>query len=730
MNLCYNCFYNFDGSTTCPYCGYDPAMDKGKYRSAMPMGSVLSGKFIIGRVIGHSNYGYTYVAEDDNSDKKVIVKEYLPDALATRGAENKVTPGAGENGENFEFGKKQFMEEAKTLGRHKTDACIVKVSPAFPENGTVYYVVDFVKGKNLIEYMQEKGGKLSWEETESIFMPIIDNIAVIQSQSVTHTEITPDNIMITPDEKVKILGFGSARVALAKRLCGKKSAFADAYSIAAAMYYAITGVVLPDQTERKKNDRIALPSQLGAVLPQGKEAAIMYALGPDSEYRYQSLEAFRKDLLTLTEAPKPVKAAPAAKSSHKAAPAQKAAPKAAPAQQPQRAQQPQGAQQGGGQKKGLPKFVIPVAVGAVALIAIIAIASGGGSGNKIETSEGGGTTTAAVTAAVNDTDAGTEPTEAAASESEADASFSTTAAEDTSGNDTSKTKRTRHTTRTTEPGEDEPSDEETTEETTTTAAPVVAAPVVVNTTAAETTTVTSATTPARTTKATTTKAKETVATTKSNSSKVEFDYESYNGGIMLTKYTGDSTSVVIPQQIKGKTVKALKRNLFRGNESIKSVTVPLGVSEIGEEAFALCTSLTTVTLPDSVQTLGSDLFRDCSSLKNVTLPGRLEIIPPRLFRNCRSLVNVTIPDTVTFIDSYAFSGCTSLSRITIPVSVEYITGGSFDNCYSMSRATFKGKNTVISLGAFSNCNSLTIFAPKDSATIENAEKDGLKIKYT
>ncbi len=716
MNLCYNCFYNFDGSTTCPYCGYDPAMDKGKYRNALPMGSVLSSKFIVGRVIGHSVYGYTYIAEDDNSDKKVVIKEYLPDALASRAAENKVAPGSGENGENFEFGKKQFMEEAKTLGRHKTDACIVKVSPAFPENGTVYYVVDFVKGKNLVEYMQEKGGKLSWEETESIFMPIIDNISVIQSQSVTHTEITPDNIMITPDEKVKILGFGSARISLTKRLCGKKSAFADAYSIAAAMYYALTGVVLPDQTERKKNDRIANPSQLGAVIPPGKEAAIMYALGPDSEYRYQSLEAFRTDLLTLTEAPKPVKASAAPKA-QKAASAPRAAAASSGGQRSQ-----------GGQKKGFPKFVIPVALGAIALIAIIAVVAGGNNGNKIETSTGTTTTTAAAAAAVNDTEAGTVPTDAPVSESGPETTLSTTAEDDTSAT-TSRTRRTRRTTDSTDP-DSEPSEEETTEETTT-AAPVQAAPVVWTTTATQYVEETTVPTTARQTTARTqsTTPKETKATTTSNSSKVDFEYESYDGGVMLTKYTGTSTTVVIPQQIKGKTVKALKRNLFRSNDSITSITLPLGISEIGEEAFAMCTALTTINLPDSIKSLGPDLFRGCSALKNVTLPGRMQVIPARLFRDCHSLVNITIPDSVTAIDSYAFSGCISLTRITIPASVEYIAGGAFDNCHSMTRATFKGKNTVISIGAFSNCDVLTVYAPRDSATIDNATKDGLTVKY-
>ncbi|MCR4780083.1 MAG: leucine-rich repeat protein [Ruminiclostridium sp.] len=707
MNICYNCFYNFDGSTTCPYCGYDPAMDNGKFRNALPHGSVLNNKFILGRVIGHSVYGYTYIAEDDNADKKVVVKEYLPDAYASRGGDKNVVPGTGENGENFAFGLKQFTEEAKTLGRHKTDACIVKVSPAFPENGTSYYVVDFVKGRNLVDYMREKGGRLSWEETESIFMPIIDNIAVIQSQSVTHTEITPDNIMITPDGKVKILGFGSARVALAKKLSGKKSAFADAYSIAAAMYYALTGAVLPDQTERKKNDRIALPSQLGAVLPQGKEAAIMYALGPDSEYRYQSLEAFRKDLLTLTEAPKAPKASAAPK-------AQKSAPSRPAASSAQSRQ--------GAQKKGLPKFVIPVAFAAVALIAIIAVVAGRNSGNKIETSESTAATSAVQNTEPEDTEGITEDTAAADTE---DSVFETTADADSSASETKKTSRTKRTTRTTKP-EDEPSEEDTTE----TASEDTTAPVFVVTTAATTTRIETSYGPPpgystpnmRTTTA-------PVTTAAPEPEKVEFDYDIENGGVILKKYTGSSVNIEIPRRIEGKPVKTLARNLFRGNTTIQSVSIPTGVSTIGEEAFAMCTSLVTVKIPDTVDSLGSDLFRSCSSLKNVTLPSGLQLIPARLFKDCTSLINVTIPETVTFIDSYAFCGCTSLLKITIPARVEYIAGGAFDNCHSMTRAVFKGSNTVMSLGAFTQCVSVTIWTPKDSPVAETAEKDGLPVKY-
>ncbi len=99
-----------------------------------------------------------------------------------------------------------------------------------------------------------------------------------------------------------------------------------------------------------------------------------------------------------------------------------------------------------------------------------------------------------------------------------------------------------------------------------------------------------------------------------------------------------------------------------------SVTIPEGVTSIGNGAFAGCTSLTSVTIPEGVTSIGYDAFAACTSLTAVTIPSTITAIEYGTFASCTSLTSVTIPDSVTSIESFAFEGCTSLTSVTFPSS--------------------------------------------------------------
>ncbi|MDE7292770.1 MAG: leucine-rich repeat domain-containing protein, partial [Treponemataceae bacterium] len=112
-------------------------------------------------------------------------------------------------------------------------------------------------------------------------------------------------------------------------------------------------------------------------------------------------------------------------------------------------------------------------------------------------------------------------------------------------------------------------------------------------------------------------------------------------------------------------------------KNLISVTIPNGVTEIGEYAFQNCTGLTSVTIPEGVTTIGSsDLFggafSGCTSLTSVTIPNSLTTIGNTTFKGCKSLTSITIPNKVTKIGWSAFDECTALTSITIPNSVTEI----------------------------------------------------------
>lgn len=90
--------------------------------------------------------------------------------------------------------------------------------------------------------------------------------------------------------------------------------------------------------------------------------------------------------------------------------------------------------------------------------------------------------------------------------------------------------------------------------------------------------------------------------------------------------------------------------------------------------------LTTVTIPKGMTSIGEGAFLNCSKLKNITIPYGVTSIDVYTFSNCLSLTGVTIPDSVTSIEYSAFSGCSNLTNITISDSVTYIGEDVFIGC--------------------------------------------------
>ncbi len=161
------------------------------------------------------------------------------------------------------------------------------------------------------------------------------------------------------------------------------------------------------------------------------------------------------------------------------------------------------------------------------------------------------------------------------------------------------------------------------------------------------------------------------------------------------------------------------------------VTIPAGVTRIGDWAFEDCSSLTSVTIPAGVTSIGNQAFSGCSSLTSVTIPAGVTSIGDWAFSRCRSLTSVTIPAGVTRIGDYAFSGCSSLTSMTIPAGVTSIGGGAFngtalynDSSNWENGVLYVGKTLIaaedlhgeysiregtrcIGDGAFCGCSSLT-----------------------
>lgn len=132
---------------------------------------------------------------------------------------------------------------------------------------------------------------------------------------------------------------------------------------------------------------------------------------------------------------------------------------------------------------------------------------------------------------------------------------------------------------------------------------------------------------------------------------------------------------------------------FAGCTSLSSFVADK-LTSIGDEAFRACASLSKLVLPSTLTHIGSSAFWDCEGLVEVYADCNAEI-PELAFLNCSALARVKLGDRVTGIGNEAFRGCSVLGSIEIGKKVKYIGEYAFYGCDSVTEVIFKGNKTKI-----------------------------------
>lgn len=319
--LCECCLSEIE-SEPCRFCGFEKAGAREEV-GVLAAGSVLLGKYIVGKVIGKGGFGITYLAYDIKNEKKVAIKEYYPSALAARGGDGcTVVMTDSEEAAVFKNGIEKFYEEASLVSRFNGNPAIVSVYEFFYENDTAYFVMELLDGCTLKSYIA-KYGVLSPEEALFIADNVSGALIIAHSINVLHRDISPDNIMICRDGNIKLIDFGAARQVLAdnpksmsvilkqgfapleqyqKR--GKQGPWTDIYSFGATLYYALTQDCLDDPMTRMDDDaeflsnKYDIEGQLWEVIEHSLELRIAD--------RYQDAFELRNALRKINYAPKPI----------------------------------------------------------------------------------------------------------------------------------------------------------------------------------------------------------------------------------------------------------------------------------------------------------------------------------------------------------------------------------------------------------------------------------------
>ena len=182
------------------------------------------------------------------------------------------------------------------------------------------------------------------------------------------------------------------------------------------------------------------------------------------------------------------------------------------------------------------------------------------------------------------------------------------------------------------------------------------------------------------------------------------------------------STIVIPS-----SVTSISDSAFRYCSSLSEVVIPSSVTSIGDSAFRDCCSLSEVVIPSSVTSIGNAVFRGCHSLSDIVIPSSVTNIGYSAFQECRSLSEIVIPSSVTSIGTSAFSGCSSLSEVVIPSSVTSIGNAVFRGCRSLSDIVIPSSVTSIGVWAFSGCRSLSkIVIPPSVTSIGNDAFNGCR----
>lgn len=268
--MCARCSSPVSGGR-CPVCGYDCREDEES--TALTAGNVLCERYVIGKVIGSGGFGITYLAYDTELDKTVAIKEYYPKGIAMRAQDNvTVEPFASMQKTDFATGMEKFTAEAELLEKLEADTAVIRVFDTFAQNGTAYYVMEYVHGITMQEYV-ETYGSISTGQALFAAREAAVSLEVIHRKNIIHRDLSPNNVMIHLDGRIRLVDFGNARPFLADGKNsmtvsvkpgyapleqylrhGDQGPWTDIYSLGAVLFYALTKRTPEDPMARLDND--------------------------------------------------------------------------------------------------------------------------------------------------------------------------------------------------------------------------------------------------------------------------------------------------------------------------------------------------------------------------------------------------------------------------------------------------------------------------------------------
>ena len=288
-----------------------------KHSGAIASGEVLNAQYQILKILGAGGFGITYQAYDIKSKVKVAIKEYFPSSLVYRLKNSKnIAINSPKDKKTFEWGLSSFIKEAQILAKlnHKN---IVNIDDFFEENNTAYFVMPYVVGISLGEYIN-RTETFSEIQIYNIIMPILEGLKEVHENGILHRDIKPDNILICKNKAPLLLDFGAAKDSIGKQIDSSKmivsppftpveqygnseidAPYTDIYAVGMVLYVLMTkkdSRTIPTSIDRSLNgEKLEYP----ADLEDRYSTILIHAMKQSLEVEYQKRPQDIDEMISL-----------------------------------------------------------------------------------------------------------------------------------------------------------------------------------------------------------------------------------------------------------------------------------------------------------------------------------------------------------------------------------------------------------------------------------------------
>ncbi len=275
---CFGCMEKTqDPDGICPHCGFDAA-HYAEAEYVLRPGTILQGRYVVGKLLGKGGFGITYIGYDMSLDIRVAIKEYYPEGLVGRNAKQSselIWYSSKTDARHAKNSRESLLKEARSMAKIDSFQTVARVRDVFMANETAYLVMDYIDGVTLKKEVMERG-ILNYDRMRTYLLPIMRDLAEIHEAGIIHRDISPDNIMLEPSGKVRLLDLGAAKdlykTAAASgedvpestqmvlkhgfspleqyKMHGDIGPWTDVYALTATIYYLVSGRVLPTPMDR------------------------------------------------------------------------------------------------------------------------------------------------------------------------------------------------------------------------------------------------------------------------------------------------------------------------------------------------------------------------------------------------------------------------------------------------------------------------------------------------